>query len=77
MLENVLEAGVSLPATASSIVRATRAYARITDDGEWVDPPRRIEVTRLPAEAPDALSSPPERRILIGTQAQTGDDLTR
>jgi hypothetical protein len=54
VLENLLERVSEVQVvTPGSIVRAVRAYSRITDDGEWIDPPREIIVTHIHGGPPE------------------------
>ena len=39
--------------TGSSIIRAVRTYVNLTQDGQWVEPPRRIIVTSSLGAAPE------------------------
>jgi hypothetical protein len=41
-LEFVIESADGVQPTAAGLVCAIRAYARITDDGEWIDIPKRV-----------------------------------
>ncbi len=41
-LEYVIEGAEAIQPTASGLVCAMRAYTRITDDGEWLDSPKRV-----------------------------------
>jgi hypothetical protein len=45
-LENIIESSDQVPPTAAGIVRAIRAYACLTDTGEWVEPVRRFILSR-------------------------------
>lgn len=44
-LENVIERSVEVEITAAGLVRAVRAYASLTDSGEWVEPASRVIVS--------------------------------
>jgi hypothetical protein len=44
-LERILEKAQRVVPTADSIVRAVRAYTRINDAGEWVEPPTHVIVS--------------------------------
>ena len=44
-LENVIERSVEVEITAAGLVRAIRAYASLTDSGEWVEPASRVIVS--------------------------------
>ncbi|MGH9731489.1 MAG: hypothetical protein ACRD4A_07290 [Candidatus Acidiferrales bacterium] len=44
-LENVIEHSDEVEITAAGLVRAVRAYASLTDSGEWVEPASRIIVS--------------------------------
>ena len=41
-LDSVLQNCYDAKVTGDTIVRAVRAYTRITDDGQWIDPPSRV-----------------------------------
>jgi hypothetical protein len=41
-LDGVLQNCYDAKVTGDTIVRAVRAYTRITDDGQWIDPPSRV-----------------------------------
>ncbi len=45
VLENILERVEEVEVTADSIIRAVRAFTRVTDDGQWLEPPTRILVS--------------------------------
>src|SRR5690348_4676812 len=49
-MERIVERVNEVPVTATSVIRAARAIARINDSGEWVDPPSRVIVTHINAE---------------------------
>ncbi len=55
-LERIMERAEEAEVTAASVVLAVRAYARINDDGKWVEPPQTIQVVRA---VPDAEPAPP------------------
>ena len=68
-MERIVERVNEVPVTATSVIRAARAIARINDSGEWIDPPSRVIVTHInrveDCEAPsfgDAEASPAPRR---------------
>lgn len=44
-LENVIERSDEIDVTAAGLVRAVRAYACLTDSGEWVEPASRVIVS--------------------------------
>jgi hypothetical protein len=46
VVEHILEQAEEVPITGNTLLRAVRTYARITDDGEWIEPPLRIRVAR-------------------------------
>jgi hypothetical protein len=45
--EHMLEEGSSVSVTAGSVLKALRAFTQITDDGRWIEPPKRVVVTHL------------------------------
>jgi len=44
-LEHIIQEAEGIVVTADTITRAVRVYARLSNDGRWVDPPRHIIVT--------------------------------
>jgi hypothetical protein len=56
-LDNIIERADEVKVTGSAVVRAIRARTRISDEGEWVDPPTRSIVTHL--QAPPVGSNDP------------------
>lgn len=47
VLDSMVEQCESAPVTASSILRAIRAYSCLKAHGRWVDPPKRRTVSRV------------------------------
>ncbi|MDE3170175.1 MAG: hypothetical protein KGL75_08530 [Acidobacteriota bacterium] len=41
-LSPIIEQAAVVPVTADSIIRAVALCARLTDDGEWINPPKRV-----------------------------------
>jgi len=66
ILEHVLEQVEDVDVTAHSIIRALRAYGRVSPTGQWTEPPTRVIVSTEPAplSQPTVLqpnvSQPPE-----------------
>jgi hypothetical protein len=60
-LENLIERNDQVEVGATAIIRAVRACTRINDDGQWVEPPNRVVVTRTIAteDAVAASNLPP------------------
>ena len=56
-LEHVIQEAERTTPTADGIIRAVRAYSRVTTDGRWIEPAQRIVVIRRPAPAPVLTSS--------------------
>jgi len=56
VLENILERSDEVEITASALVRAVRAYASLTDSGEWVEPASRVIVSSGTAANPGSVS---------------------
>lgn len=48
-LENIIERSDEVDVTAAGLVRAVRAYASLTDSGEWVEPASRVIVSSAAA----------------------------
>lgn len=55
-LENVIKRSVEVEITAAGLVRAIRAYASLTDSGEWVEPASRVIVSSGTAATPGSVS---------------------
>jgi hypothetical protein len=49
ILEHVLEQVEDVDITANSVIRALRAYSRVSPTGKWTDPPKRVIVSTEPA----------------------------
>jgi hypothetical protein len=45
--ERILEQVADAPPSAASVLRALRIFTQITEDGQWVDPPKRSIVTHV------------------------------
>jgi hypothetical protein len=45
--EQILEGADSVKPTGNSVLRALRAFTQITDEGQWVEPPKRVVVTHV------------------------------
>jgi hypothetical protein len=63
VLEPILERSGDAPASAREIISAVRVYARINDDGNWVEPPttNKIVVEHAPG---------PQKRPLASIQVE-------
>jgi hypothetical protein len=55
-LEEVIERSVEVETTAAGLVRVIRAYASLTDTGEWVEPASRVIVSSGTAANPGSVS---------------------
>jgi hypothetical protein len=66
ILEHVLEQVEDVDVTAHSIIRALRAYGRVSATGQWTEPPTRVIVSTEPAplSQPNP-SQPTEMRPLL------------
>ncbi len=62
-LENVIERSVEVEITAAGLVRAIRAYASLTDSGEWVEPASRVIVSSGTAQSWQRLAHVASRPI--------------
>ena len=64
--ERIIERAEEAPPSAASILRALRIFAQITEDGQWIEPPKRSIVTHIVVnqDAPTAGASvvPASRR---------------
>ena len=74
-LERIMERAEDAAVTASAVVQAVRADARINDDGQWIEPTRTIQVVHTsiepsppPAASPSASRSPAPPPTLLLTQ---------
>ena len=86
----LIERAEGVTATAEGIVSAVRAYTRLTDAGEWIEPPAHVIVSsgsallnsrpsRLAPDVPAHHESPitsHESQVLIPTHAETENDAT-
>lgn len=52
--ERILENVGNATFTADAILRAMRVFAHITEDGKWIEPPKRTIVTHIHTFAPSA-----------------------
>ena len=66
-LDSVLQNCYDAKVTGDTIVRAVRAYTRITDDGQWIDPPSRVIFSSAsrPASTQPALPAQPAPQYVI------------
>lgn len=57
-LAPIIEQSMVVPATADSVIRAVIACAHLNDEGEWVNPPKRVlhESTKCAAPQPQDLN---------------------
>ena len=49
ILEHILEQVEDVDITAHCVIRALRAYSRVSATGKWIDPPKRVIVSTEPA----------------------------
>jgi hypothetical protein len=63
VLEKVMEESTLRAPTAESMVRAVRAYSCLDERGRWVEPPRRLIISREPYPPPPPL--PAVREIAV------------
>jgi hypothetical protein len=58
--------------TGDAIIRAVRAYCRVTRDGRWVEPPKHLIISRRPSVPASRQPSPadgdPNQASLIETR---------
>jgi hypothetical protein len=60
--EQILEGADSVRPTGNSVLRALRAFTQITDEGQWIEPPKRVVVTHVVRTiSADALDHPVAR----------------
>ncbi|MHB8541741.1 MAG: hypothetical protein ACYDCD_12505 [Candidatus Acidiferrales bacterium] len=71
-LENIIERSDECPISSNGIVRAIKAYASLTDAGEWIEPPSRIIYTNSASTAaPNAIASHATGSLTSAPQATT------
>ncbi len=56
----IIEQAEAVTPTAEAVVRAVRAYTRVTDTGEWIEPPAHVVVSSGSAQAVRDVSAPGE-----------------
>ncbi|MHB8756095.1 MAG: hypothetical protein ACYC92_14240 [Candidatus Acidiferrales bacterium] len=56
--ERILECVTNASPSASSVLRAMRIFAHITEDGQWIEPPKRAIVTHVHAVADPDVADP-------------------
>ncbi|MGH9638470.1 MAG: hypothetical protein ACRD4R_09100 [Candidatus Acidiferrales bacterium] len=66
-LAHLIECAEDVEPTADSIVRAIHAFARINDDGQWVEPPSHVIVS-----SGGVLSAPPRAGVQGGIRRESG-----
>ena len=84
-LEHIIEESEAINPSAQGIVSAVRAYTRLTDDGQWIEPPAQLIIssgTRTISDSPKhaalpARQSAPEALPLIATAVETENPSTR
>ena len=67
-LEHLIEEARYANVSGDCVIRAIRAYSRLTDDGRWIEPPQHIVVERRDAAHADA--DRPTNDFLTGTPKQ-------
>ncbi|HEY4742186.1 MAG TPA: hypothetical protein VIH76_16435 [Candidatus Acidoferrales bacterium] len=81
-LEHVIEDVTHASVSGDCVIRAIRAYSRITDDGRWVEPPQRLVVSRgdasldavaLPGNSGDTNALPEASSITKALPKPTGE----
>jgi hypothetical protein len=63
ILEHILEQVEDVDVTAHSIIRALRAYGRVSATGQWTEPPTRVIVSTEPAPLPQLHVSQPTEML--------------
>jgi hypothetical protein len=63
ILEHVLEKVEDVEVTAHAVIRALRAYSRVSSTGKWTDPPKRVIVSTEPAPLPQLNVSQPAEML--------------
>jgi hypothetical protein len=76
-LEHLIEEARYANVSGDCVIRAIRAYSRLTDDGRWIEPPQYIVVERRDAAHADPLARPanpacPEPRREVAAERVTG-----
>jgi hypothetical protein len=60
--EQILEGAECVKPTGHTVLQALRAFTQITDDGQWIEPPKRVVVTHIVRTiSADALDHPVAR----------------
>jgi hypothetical protein len=71
-LELVIQEAQRTSPTGDAIIRAVRAYCRVTRDGRWVEPPKHLIISRRPSVPASRQPSPadgdPNQASLIETR---------
>ena len=76
VLERLLERVDKVKVTAHAVIRAVRAYTRINDAGEWIEPPTRIIVSSVSPSLPPspALTQHAQRLAALAPSAAEGSE---
>lgn len=64
--ERILENVDSAVITANAVLHAMRLFAHITEDGQWLEPPKRAVITHVHAYPDTAAPRAPENLALAG-----------
>jgi hypothetical protein len=71
-LELLIQEAQRTSPTGDAIIRAVRAYCRVTRDGRWVEPPKHLIISRRPSVPASRQPSPadgdPNQASLIETR---------
>ena len=59
-LENIIERSDECPISSNGIVRAIKAYASLTDAGEWIEPPSRVIYTNASSTSSKPAAAEPD-----------------
>lgn len=74
-LSPLIEQAMIVPVTADSIVRAVALYARLTDDGQWIEPPKHIIHHSSKPDSSRPFPKPGHNRSETSGGKQTADAL--
>lgn len=65
VLEKVMEESTTCPPTPDSMIRAVRAYSCLDERGRWIEPPRRLIISREPYRGPELPASHEKDAITV------------
>jgi hypothetical protein len=69
--EQILEGAESVKPTGHTVLQALRAFTQITDDGQWIEPPKRVVVTHIVQTVSSELPARPEAQRIRQKRANS------